>query len=342
LDRANLTPASPRRVLITGASGLLGLNLALELAPHFQVFGQVHTHRLKVVSKAAGVIGLGEAVFDQGRFRVVETDLLDAGCLERMLDETRPDWIIHCAALANLDACEADPRQAEAINADLPGKLAAWVHARRGTGEQLPRLLHVSTDAVFDGERGNYTEEDVPNPLSVYARTKLAGEARVLDADPEAIVARVNLFGWSLLGRRSLAELFFYTLQSGKPMMGFVDVIFCPLLVNDLAAIFSGMLKRQLRGIYHVVSSESLSKYAFGLAIAEKFGFDPALVIPTRVADAGLKAARAPNLNLRSDKLASALGAPLPRISPAIHRFWELYQQGYPQKLRALLDDAAH
>jgi dTDP-4-dehydrorhamnose reductase len=325
-----------QRILITGASGLLGLNLALELAPEHTVFGQVNSHRLDFDSFRQGGGEAGSASWN-----LIQADLCDQSALARMLDTSRPDWIIHCAALANLDACEANPAQAGEINAQVPAHLAKWVARQRrqmqpSSGGHLPRLLHISTDAVFDGIRGRYTENDQPNPLGVYARTKLLGEQLVLDADPEAIVARVNLFGWSLQGKRSLGELFVFSLQAGKSMMGFTDVIFSPLLVNDLASIFLRMLTLRLSGLYHVVSSEAMSKYDFGVQVARKFNLDPGLIKPTRVADSGLKAPRAPNLDLDTTKLARALGEPLPRIGPAIHRFWELYQAGYPQRLRLL------
>ena len=93
--------------------------------------------------------------------------------MERLLERTQPDWVIHCAALANLDACEADPLLAKQLNTELPHTLASHV-ARSGA-----RLLHVSTDAVFDGLRGDYTEEDVPSPVGVYSRTKYGGELAV-------------------------------------------------------------------------------------------------------------------------------------------------------------------
>ena len=144
----------------------------------------------------------------------------------------------------------------------------------------------------------------------------------------------MNLFGWSLTGRRSLAELFVRNLSAGLPMMGFTDVFFCPLLVNDIAPLLIEMLAKNLHGLYHLVSSESISKYAFGVAIAQKFGFDPGLITPTPVAQSGLKAARSPNLTLSTHKLAAALGRPLPALSPAIHRFWQLYQENYPQRLK--------
>jgi dTDP-4-dehydrorhamnose reductase len=301
------------RILVTGASGLLGLNLALEATKEHTVYGLTNRNPLHTDA-----------------FTVLNTDLLEPGAAERLLDRTQPDWVIHCAALANLEACEADPEQARQLNTEIPRKLALNV-ARGGA-----RLIHVSTDAVFDGERGEYSEQDAPNPLSVYAQTKLDGERAVAQANPDAIIARVNLFGWSLSGRRSLSEFFFYNLQAGKTVMGFTDVFFCPLLANDLGSIFIKMLAKDLHGLYHVVSSECMSKYDFGMTLARRFGLDEGLIHPTSVTQGGLKAARSPRLSLRSDKLAQALGEPLPTISAGIEGLFTLYQQGYPQKIRAM------
>jgi dTDP-4-dehydrorhamnose reductase len=301
------------RILITGASGLLGLNLALETTRRHTVFGTVNLHALKTDA-----------------FTVIQTDLLAPGAVERLLESTQPDWVIHCAALANLDTCEADPLLAQQLNTDLPRTLASHV-ARSGA-----RLVHISTDSVFDGLRGDYSEEDIPTPIGVYSRTKLNGELAVADVDPTAIIARVNLFGWSLTGSRSLAEFFFNNLSLGKQVMGFTDVFFCPLLANELADIFVRMLEKNLRGLYHVVSSESLSKYDFGVHLAQRFNLDGSLINPTSVTQSGLKATRSPNLTLRSDKLARALGESLPRLSTGLDRLYTLYQQGYPHMLRSL------
>lgn len=311
------------RILITGASGLLGINLALEAGHLYagtgKIFGQVNGNQLKP---------------EAAPFTAIQSNLLVPNAIERLLEQTQPDWVIHCAAQANLDVCEADPKQAQELNSEVP-KILAQLVARGGA-----RLLHVSTDAVFDGQTGNYREEDTPNPLSVYARTKLEAERAVAAANPQAIIARVNLFGWSLTGKRSLAEFFFYSLQACKPVLGFTDVYFCPLLVNDLAHIFLQMLASSLNGLYHVVSSQNISKYEFGLAIARRFGLDENFITPTSVAAAGLKAARSPNLTLRTDKLSTALGAPLPTVSAGIERFYTLYQQSYPQKVQDMLKSA--
>jgi dTDP-4-dehydrorhamnose reductase len=301
------------RILVTGASGLLGLNLALEAAKDNLVFGTVNKLAIKTDA-----------------FNVVHADLLAEGAVERLLEQTRPDWVIHCAALAKLDDCEKHPALAEQLNTHLPAQLASYV-ARGGA-----RLVHVSTDAVFDGQRGDYREEDAPNPLSVYARTKLDGERAVAIANPQAIIARVNLFGWSPTGSRSLAEFFYYNLLQGKPVMGFTDVYFCPLLANELAGIFQTMLKKGLKGLYHVVSRECLSKYDFGVRLADKFGLDTALIQPASVEQAGLDARRSPRLTLRSDRLAQALGEPPPDFNRGLERLYRLQQQGYPQYLNSL------
>jgi dTDP-4-dehydrorhamnose reductase len=299
------------RILVTGASGLLGLNLALEAARSgHQVFGIANSHALRT-----------------DVFQVILADLLAPGELERLLEETQPDWVIHCAALAVVDACEADPGLARQLNSNLPGKLAKAV-ARGGA-----RLVQISTDAVFDGQRGDYTEIDLPNPLSVYAQTKLDGERAVAEVNPDAIIARVNLYGWSLSGKRSLAEFFFYNLKANMPVKGFTDVFFCPLLANDLAQVLLRMISAGLRGLYHVVSSESVSKYDFGVMLARRFGLQENLIAATSVKQGGLNAARSPRLTLRSDKLAQALGEPLPGLSPGLDRFYTLYQQKYPQML---------
>jgi dTDP-4-dehydrorhamnose reductase len=302
------------RILITGASGLLGLNLALEAARQHTVIGLANRQALQTQA-----------------FQVVKADLLEAGIIPRLLEQTQPDWVIHCAALAELEACEADPELARRLNSEAPGELAAYV-ARGGA-----RLLHVSTDAVFDGQQGGYTEASPPNPLGVYARTKLAGEQAVARADPQAIIARVNLVGWSPGGRRSLAEFFVYNLLAGRPVKGFTDVYFCPLLANHLGGLMLKMLAAGLHGLYHVVNRECITKYDFGVALARRFGLDESLIAPLSVAQAGLKAARSPNLTLRTDKLTRDLGEAPPGMSETIEQLYALYQQGYPQRIRSLL-----
>lgn len=303
-----------KKLLVTGASGLLGLSIAMEVAKDFDVYGIAFNHPVQSPD-----------------FTTLSADLRLPGTIKQIFDTSQPDWVIHCAALTDIDACENNPDAAREVNSELPGRMAEEAHLR-GT-----HFIHISTDTVFDGKKGSYSEEDKPNPTSVYARTKLAGEQAVTAANPDAIIARVNMFGWSLTGKRSLAEFFFTNLREGIPIKGFTDVYFCPLLVNDLALILVKMLDTGMSGLYHVFSNDVISKYEFGMAIARRFGFNPDLIDPISVTESSLQASRSPNFSMLSEKLALVLGQPTPTISAGIDRFYDLYQQGYSKKLQNLL-----
>jgi dTDP-4-dehydrorhamnose reductase len=195
--------------------------------------------------------------------------------------------------------------------------------------------VHISTDAVFDGQIGGYDEEDPVNPLSVYAQTKLAGEEAVRESYVDAVIARVVFFGWSLTGDRSLSEFFFNNLCMGHPIKGFTDTRFCPLYAEDLAEVLLEMLVAGLTGTYHVVSPEGLSKYEFGVRIARRFGFDSELIEPIRMQDIKRDAPRALDLTLKPDKVEDALGHPLPSIGAGIDRLYQRWLDEYPQQLQS-------
>jgi len=302
------------RILVTGASGLLGLNFSLQHAAQHEITGVVNSQALR----------------PQAPFKVLSADLSLPGSGTALLEAEQPEVLLHCAAVANLETAEKDPALARRVNAELPGELA---EASRRLGV---RMVHLSTDAVFDGMHGPYSESDQPNPVSAYARSKWAGELAVAAANPQAIIARVNFYGWSLTGRRSLAEFFFNALSAGKPANGWTDVFFCPLEVNTLGSLLLEMAQQGLEGLYHVVSPECLSKYEFGCRLAQSFGFDETFVKPTRVAESGLSAARSPDLRLSTEKLSRDLGHALPVQAEGLARFRKQYTDGYPERLRSL------
>ena len=299
------------RLLITGASGLLGINLAMEAMREHEV------------------IGLDRGKLKSAPFQVLKADLLHRNAIDSILDSAQPDAVINCAALANLEECEEYPDRARILNADIPCELAA-VCAERNI-----RFIHLSTDAVFDGTKaGFYKEEDEPNPQGVYAQTKLDGERAVQKANPQAIIARVNFYGWSLSNRRSLGEFFVNNLSQEKYVSGFTDVIFCPMLVNHTARLLLAMLEKNLSGLYHVVGAQAMSKYQFGIEIARKFGLKQSHISPKSVEGSGLTAPRSHNLWLSIHKLSTDLGSPIPEFSTGLDEFYTQYQQSYPQKIR--------
>jgi dTDP-4-dehydrorhamnose reductase len=300
------------KILVTGASGLLGLNLSLRMI-------EAHT-----------IVGVDRNKLVGTPFEIVKANLLEVGACSRLIDEVYPDAIIHTAAIADIDACESDPEGARLLNAEFPGQLAELC-AKRGV-----RMIHISTDAVFDGTKDStYTEDDTPNPLSIYAQTKLDGENAVLSVNADAIVARVNFFGWSLGGERSLSEFFVNHLNAGKSCNGFIDVWFCTMFVGDLADTLVRMFEKILSGLYHVVGSEALTKYDFGVRIARQFGYDETLIHPISVEESGLTARRSRKLRLSVHKLSTDLDLEIPGVSTGLERFYTQYTQGYPQKMRS-------
>jgi dTDP-4-dehydrorhamnose reductase len=300
------------KLLITGASGLLGINLAMEAMREHEVIG-VDRGRLR-----------------SAPFPVLRTNFFNRNAFDSSLDETGADWVINCAALASLEECEKHPGQARILNTDLPRELA------KACAKRNVKFIHLSTDAVFDGEKPDpYTEDDVPNPLGVYSQTKLDGEQAVFSEYPEAIVARVNMYGWSLTNRRSLGEFFVNNLSEGKNVNGFTDVIFCPMLVNVTARLLLEMLQKNLSGLYHVVGRQAMNKYQFGLEIARTFGLRESLISPQSVEGSGLTAKRSHNLWLSTHKLSTDLGHDIPSFSTGLAEFYTQFQQGYPQKIRS-------
>ena len=300
------------KLLITGASGLLGINLALEAMREHEVIG-VDRGRLQFAP-----------------FQVIKTNFFNSRAFEPMLDSTQPDWVINCAALANLDESEKHPDQAKILNVDLPRELASAC-AKRNT-----KFIHLSTDAVFDGTKeGMYTEEDEPTPPGIYSQTKLNGERAVQQVNPQAIIARVNFYGWSLGAKRSLPEFFINNLSEGRNVNGFTDVIFCPMWVNHLAQTLIAMLEKDLHGLYHVVGAQPMNKYQFGVEVARKFGLRESLITPQSVERSSLTAKRSHNLWLSIHKLSTDLGRSIPEFSTGLDGFYTQFQQGYPQKIRS-------
>ncbi len=294
-------------IMVTGASGLLGGNLLLsaEQRPE-RLIGVYHHHPVHL----SGVTLVG-------------ADLTDPDQLDRLVQEFRPTWVIHGAALTNVDYCEAHPEAAMIVNALVPWRLARAAR-RQGAG-----LVYISTDAVFDGSRGDYIEEDVAAPLNHYGRSKLAGELAVRQEMPSALIVRTNIYGWNILPKQSLAEWILANLEAGRTITGFTDVIFSPILVNDLSHILFAMMDWGLHGLFHVAGRDSLSKFSFALKVAEVFDLDPGLVRPGLSGQSPLVAKRAQKNSLNPHRVEQILGMDMPGVDDGLRRFRHFRDSGF-------------
>lgn len=284
---------SGRRVLITGASGLLGGYL-------------VRAARSRSLD-AAFASGTTPGGHDP---RWSSLDLTGERAVADLWDRMHPDLVIHAAALTNVDLCERDPALADAVNRGAVELLARQAAAHGA------RLVQISTDSVFDGSRGGYSETDEPAPVNVYARTKVAAEQEAATVD-DHLVVRTNFFGRSSRGH-GLAEWLLGELAAGKPIVGFSDVVFSPLYCGDFAELLLDLALGDERGILHLGGSGSVSKLEFAKLIAAAYGFDPSLVQPGRLADADLTAPRPLNTSLAVDRAERVLGRSLPPIESGI------------------------
>jgi dTDP-4-dehydrorhamnose reductase len=302
-------------ILVTGASGLLGANFVLTARKYGRCVLPVTRHHEIVLP-------------DVRSFRA---DLAEEGAVIRLLDETRPSWIVHCAAMTNVDTCEERPEEAYALNTRATESLAT------GACAVGANMVLISTDSVFDGRRGDYRERDQPAPVNVYARTKLGAEAAVRTHLPSALVVRTNFYGWNAQDKHSLSEWIVNRLEHGDTVPGFTDVVFSPLLATDLSEMILTLMDRSLTGLYHVAGARALSKYEFAVELARVFGFATDRIEPVSIRRSSLRAVRPLNTSLNTDKVRRDLGVAMPGIESCLVRFKAQRESGHAQALKSLV-----
>lgn len=257
--------------LVFGATGFLGAWVA----------AQAHkaSRRLATFADPNGVPvwGIGRQIEQVPRFsdprdgvRWEALDLESTVELEVWLGKRAPERIIGCAGLTRLDDCEADPARAQVLNVDIPARIAAWCH---GAGV---RYLHISTDLVFDGREcpsKGYHEDASAMPLSVYGRSKLAGEQAVLSADPAALVVRLPLLYGDSGGRGlGASDSLLAAVDRGESPQLFVDEWRTPLEVSNAAEALWELSRSETRGVLHLAGPDRVSRYDLGIAVLKAMG----------------------------------------------------------------------
>lgn len=297
------------KVFITGISGLLGANIARELTGT-TILGSYNNHAVD---------------FKQPNISTVQLDLNDAAKTEQTIVAFAPDTIIHCAALTNIDFCEQHPDKAHAAHVTVTETLA------RAAAKTGAKLVYISTDSVFDGKRGFYSEADAPAPVNTYAKTKLLGEQAALK-HANTMVLRTNMYGWNVQDKKSLAEWVLDNLKNNKRMDGFTDILFAPVLVNRIGRIIQHLCARDYRGTLHIASTDSMTKYYFATAVAETFGY-PAHLIAARESAGKFAVPRPERTTLATGK-ARQLGVPLASIRDDLREMKHLLDSGAVAELK--------
>ncbi len=225
------------------------------------------------------------------------------------------DAVINCVAVASHEACEADPENAQTVNATFP---PLWASAAAETGASF---VHISTDAVFDGTSTElYRETDATNPESLYGMTKVQGERAVLAANPGALVLRANFFGWSQHQRSGILDFFVNAFTDQITITGFQDYVVSSVYMGDLVDAMMELVEGGASGVFHTVSSTPRSKYDFGHMVATVTGLSADCMTAGSLADATGLAPRGHNLALSTAKIEHVLGRAMPSTEAGIQR----------------------
>ena len=298
------------KMLITGVSGLLGSNLAYYFKDKYDILGLYNSHPV-----------LLDGIYTQ------KCDITESDKIKRTISGFSPNIIIHCASLTNVDECEADKEFTKLVN------VSATKNIVEAVSDKDIKLIYISTDSVYDGEKGNFSEDDEVRPQNYYGQTKYEGELEV-SKHSNSLILRTNLFGWNIQDKHSLGEWILKELKVNKSINGFKDACFSTIYTMELARVIDIAIRKKITGVFNCGSIDSCSKYEFAVKIADIYGFDESLINLISIDESRLTAKRGKDLSLDVTKLQKDLEYRMPDINDSIKSFYRDYKCLFPERLK--------
>ncbi len=290
------------KIFITGVSGFLGGHLTKLSAEKYNTVGAYHSYK-----------------FDILNVKSVYSDLSKPKLLVDIFNLYEPDIIIHNAAYPNPDKCEKNPDLAFKINTESTGIIAEWAERNNR------RLIFISTDMVFDGRKGNYSEEDPVGPLSTYAKTKVEAEKLVLDKCNNAVICRIALmYGRGVFPRQYGSEWLErvikkkYSSKIEEPIFLFIDQYRSMISVNNAARAIIEVALTDYCGIIHLGGAERISRYEFGEKLYNALGLPEILIRETKYSDAAVNTPRPKDVSLNITRATSLLKTPFLNVDDGL------------------------
>lgn len=272
------------KLLVTGASGLLGHKVT-------QLASEKRHESYSIYKEHIATIG-----------NPVKLDLTNHEKMLKIISELKPDAIIHTAAYTDVDGCEINRGLAWKVNAEATKNIAM------ASANTDYHLIYVSTDYIFDGEKGLYTEEDYSNPISHYGYTKLKGEQFVKEQAEKWCIARTSvIYGWGPEHKENFATWLINKLKQGEEVKVLSDQYVSPTLNTNLAEMLIETAERKITGILHTAGATRVSRYEFALTLAEKFDLNRDLIKPAEMDAMSWKAKRPRNSSLNVSKALALL-----------------------------------
>mgnify|MGYP001612241311 CR=1 FL=1 len=297
------------KILITGGSGLLGHAIAEYFKEYSQpqkflgeklLWPPISPRKTRRYYEVCATYL--NHYFPLKEIKSIKVDLRDKKATINLIKKINPRLIIHTSALTDVDFCERHPDEAHKTNVDMVSNVI------EGCKITSSDLIHISTSYVFDGKKGNYAEEDTPNPLNVYSKTKYSAEKLVLNSNLNYIIIRTIIYGWNIQNKKCFAEKIISDLRENKRVYAYVDQSSSPILVNHLAELLHRLYLKNAKGIFHVGCDESVSRYEFAVEVAEVFSLDKSLIIPVTTEQTPQKAKRPKDVSLNNKKVRTLLG----------------------------------
>lgn len=277
------------KILLTGANGLLGQAVVT-------VFTRESDFHLVQTS-------VEDSPFVDFGHKYIQLDITNKEQVKKVISDEKPDVVVNCAAFTDVDKCETERELCWRLNVDAVKNLII------GCRPDDVKLIHFSTDYIFDGKKGPYSEIDIPNPVSFYGRSKLASENAITASGINyCIIRTMVLFGVGKNVKPNFALWLIDKLNKGIPVNIVDDQIGCSTIVDDLAYGTLKIIEQEKSGVYNISGRDVESRYDFTLKLCDVFGFDKNLVRKIKTKDLNQPAPRPLNSGLIIYKAETELG----------------------------------
>ncbi|MBN1638080.1 MAG: dTDP-4-dehydrorhamnose reductase [Ignavibacteriales bacterium] len=258
----SISDTQKRKILIIGSNGMLGQRLVGHYIKDFNT--DLLCSSIEVQSLINNV-------------KYYPADITDKKIIGKIIKEIKPDYIINASAYTDVDKSETEKVLAQKINVDGVANLANYSSIVNS------HLIHISTDYVFDGSNGPYSEDDIPCPINYYGKTKLAGENAIKKYDTKHTILRTNvLFGLGNNVKSDFVKWLIEMLSNNKPVRIVDDQINNPTYVDDLVDAISRVVEYKKTGLFNIGGAEFLNRFEFALKIAVFFKFNKSLITPVK------------------------------------------------------------
>ena len=287
------------KFLVTGSAGLVGQNVVRDLVKQdYEVYSIYHDEK--------PIYGTS-----------IRLDLTDLEKIKQVIQKIKPDIVIHLAAMTNVDDCETEKGLAQTLNVKSTKILA------KESAKINSFFVYVSTDYVFDGNEGMKNENDIPNPLGYYGKTKLEGEISLNDLASSWAIARTSTPFGIHSKKKSFPLWIKENLESNKEIKVLTDQYTSPTYVPNLSKMIIEVSIKQINGIIHLAGSTRISRYDFAIMIAEKLGLDKSLILKAKTEDMSWKAKRPKDSSLNVTKAKEILKEKPQTIQESLSLFIE-------------------